>query len=372
MRMLMAALCVGCGVVEELNYLSEPYLDFSIPSALKRSGCPNDQDGDCLDDAMEHALAAKAAPMMFLDNAERCADLGEYRVHPSFQVRPIGRAARPVEDWNEGWETEKVRVTYFLNWPLDCGYSTEKSHLGDSEHVTFELEGSDLMNWSLVRAVYRSHGDEYVIDGERIDDLADTIGATRPTIAVEGDKHGSWWGKNSGSDDCAGSEIDFGFGAIDCFADMSWNEAFERGEYFVLEVRDEMNIGEPPLGGATFRSPAVEKVIDGEGIERYRTSSQYEGSAGHLNHLGGSEYWWNAPKKFERFCGWVCADEDRVVDGCTERRFQILGGRWKDFDSRVDMDTAAECAGPLQEKIDRTPSAFRRRDRERRQTDVAN
>ena len=338
MRLWMV-LVLGSGCeATAIDFMSEPYLAYTIGSSIAKEGCAGDHDGDCLDDAAELELAALAAPILFLDNGERCADRDDFSVRPFFQVRPIG---------GDG-TVERINITYFLNWPLDCGHRTERYHLGDSEHVRFSLESSDLQTWSIYEATYWAHGKPNVIDGATLDDLADAIGSQRASVAVEGDKHGSWFGLDADSDDCAGPEDDHAFGAIDCFPEEGWRSAYQNGEYFTLAMGEGLNIGEPPHEhGGRFLAPAVIAERDRDVI-RYRAASQHD--------LPGSEYWWNAPEGYREFCGWMCPDVERPTEGgCRRTSFPLIDGERKDFDRRLDGDDLADCAQALESKIDTTP-----------------
>src|SRR5436309_1517316 len=48
-------------------------LSFTLSSALKKSGCSGDDDGDCLDNVKENDLAFIVAPWYFYDEDENCS-----------------------------------------------------------------------------------------------------------------------------------------------------------------------------------------------------------------------------------------------------------------------------------------------------------
>mgnify|MGYP000040924593 FL=1 len=327
-------------------YRGTTALTVRLAGPLKWHHCASDGDGDCLNDFYEDELAALVSPLMFFDADEECAS-GTWEFHAYHQVRPRTDRTGPVSAWQDDGQTKSVVITYFFNYPLDCGHGFEGDHMGDSEHVVLTLEGEDLRSWRLVDMAYYHHGTSERRDGQWLRDRAAALGTTFPVVLVEDDKHGSWWGADVNSDHCAGSEDNYAFGSVDCL-DQTLAQDFAAGRAFLLDTS--RNVGEPP-------------DVDGDGVVescvRFNTDGYPTGGALVRDPNGavyteldlglglGSvrEYWWNAPAGQERFCGWTCTNSSRDAHGdCPAARFTIASG----------ADTFENCATGLSEKVDTT------------------
>ncbi len=323
-------------------------LSYTLAGPLKWHGCNGDADGDCLNQFYEDDLAWIAAPMLFFDEGEECG-FGQWAALPHYQVRPDTRNTGDVQDWqaNDG-QTKRVRLSYYFNWPLDCGHGFEGKHLGDSELIRVSLSSQDMRTWVVDEVEYNAHGSSYLRMGSWLKDRADELGSDYLTVAIEDDKHGSWWGRAVDDQDCAGSEDNYGWGAIDCFPGEDWQDAFAAGNFQWLDAS--RNIGEPPILGGQFNTSGF---ATGGSITADPTTADSYFGVFNLGAGAGSvrEYWWNPPAsgKYDNFCGYLCPDWDRKADGnCNDRVIDI---------DPNDQRTFSECPPGLQTKLDTTPFA---------------
>lgn len=338
-----------------------------------------DEDRDCLWDEQEFELANRFAPYLFMDEDEDCGIDQGWGPRVRFQVRPIAPdSTYTVANWkpNDG-QLKGIHITYFMNWPLDCGTGPYHigRHLGDSEKFTYLVATIDMNEFVLVQSTHNYHSDSSVRFGATARIRADLTGFDRPIIAAGQNKHASWWGRGLEHDDCAGSEdssID------DCFG-QNWK--FDAESYLhvlggglipagyhenvhpivlmphnnigeplrTLFVRDPVTgdpIGQRPLVVATggFLHSELEDPNQPLGDRRY-----FELPPGPLD--GEREYWHNPPAGFGKFCGFLCRSSDpRQSDGdCQRNNLLVKPGYSESFGS---------CSSSLGEKLDRTPSNF--------------
>lgn len=305
---------------------AEAYLTYSLYSALKKSGCSGDTDGDCLDNSLEDSLAWAISPWYFYDEDEGCNSGLHFDRRDYIQVRPHGTG---VSEWSGTDGVQKwVTVTFFFLYPHDCGGNGGLSgHLGDSERVYFNLYSYDIYTWYLASAYYDHHGKTDYVSGSWLEQWATVIGTNWASITADEDKHGSWPGYYSWSDHCAGSMDNIAacaFGTCDCFQTGSWQQDYDEGRMEIPSAN--RNIGGP--SPESWLAPHVTV----SGTEAY--------TALDVGHGLNKEYWTPRSDKFKRFCGWECEDRFRLSDGScyvlTHNRF--------------------DCAdGPLSEKVDTYP-----------------
>ena len=281
---------------------AEALLSYNLPSDLKKSGCANDTDNDCLDNNEEGNLAMALAPLQFYDEDEDCSGWTNKWGLPSshfarrdyFQVRPSGSG---IQDWSStDGKAKWVQVTYFLLYPHDCqSYLGFGGHQGDSENIRFYLYSYDLQRWYLSSARYWHHGSSHTISGSTMATHAGQLGTTRPTVASDEDGHGSWAGHQTNSSDCAGSE-DSSWN--DCFIN-DWDEDFDNGNWEYVQATK--NVGGP--SPETWNS----STITVSGSTAYTTLN--------VGHGSNREYWTPRTDKYKRFCGWQCTASQRKTDG---------------------------------------------------------
>jgi hypothetical protein len=126
-------------------------LSYTLASPLKKAGCAGDSDSDCLDNLEETNLTWAISPWYFYDEDEDCSGWTNKWGLPSFhfarldyfQVRPQGAN---VGSWTSNGVAKWVAVTFFLNYPHDCGgiFLGVAGHQGDSESVRYYLYSYDL------------------------------------------------------------------------------------------------------------------------------------------------------------------------------------------------------------------------------------
>jgi hypothetical protein len=282
--------------------LAQSPLAFTLPGDLKTAGCGGDDDGDCLDNLREAQLAFAVAPHYFYDEDESCAgapylsskDPLHFGRRDFFQVRPAGG---DVAAWTTSGAVKAVRITYFLLHPHDCqSHVGFGGHQGDSEHVRFRLESTDLKTWTLVSGEYNHHGKTHTFSGQYLAARAGEIGTAYPSIAADEDGHGSWPGRLGSSTHCAGSEDDFCLGFCDCFSGtMAAALAGNKWEF----VGATKNVGGP--SPEKFR-PAAVTVSGASAFSKIDTG-----------HGLNAEYWTPRTDSFKTFCGWECSS--RTADG---------------------------------------------------------
>lgn len=299
-------------------------LNFTLPSALEKSGCSGDDDGDCLDNAQESNLAWIVAPYYYYDEDESCAgawyvpspNATHYGRKDFVQVRPSGSR---VDLWRAGGSTKIVWITYFLLHPHDCqSHFGFGGHQGDSEHVRFELRSVDLQKWVVTLGEYHHHNRVDNFSGAYLKARASEIGTVYPNVAGDEDGHGSWAGEKGSKSACAGSEDDFCLGACDCFKG-DFDEAFANGYREVV---------------------SASRNIGGPAPELWRTSvvSTFGGGAYNWFDVGHGqvrEYWTVGINGWQKFCGWECS-----------QRYASSG------DCAVSIHGETGCADGLSQKVD--------------------
>jgi len=280
-------------------------LGFTLSSALKKSGCAGDDDGDCLDNLKENDLAWIVAPFYYYDEDEDCSGAwytdGPSALHYGrrdfVQVRPVGS----VGQWTSGTSAKTVQITYFLLHPHDCqSHVGFGGHQGDGERVLFRLRSQDLRTWYVVSGDYDHHGRMHTFSGEYLRARASEIGTVYPNVAADEDGHGSWPGEKGSKSACAGSEDDFcTFGTCDCFVG-TMQDAFTNGHREMVSAS--RNIGGPP---PELWRPAVVSVRSLiPPIEAY--------SVFNVGHGAIPEFWTPRAGSYKKFCGWECTTR---VDG---------------------------------------------------------
>lgn len=319
----LLVLLVGLSAAAE----AQAQLGFQLSSDLKKAGCAGDDDGDCLDNFLEAELAFLVAPHYFYDEDESCSGapyLGNanplhYGRKDFYQVRPMNA---DVSAWqpNDG-VVKTVQITYFLLHPHDCQnhFLGIGGHLGDSEHVRFRLQSTNLRTWTLTLGEYHHHGRVHNFSGSYLASRASEIGTVYPSVAADEDGHGSWAGRVGSSSHCAGSEDDFCVSTCDCFVG-SMASALANGKWEYLATN--RNIGGP--GPEQFRPSAV-TVSGGHAFSTF--------SVGHGNNV---EYWTPRTDSFKKFCGWECSS--RNGDG----------------NCNNSVHSESECVSPLSSKVDTT------------------
>lgn len=306
---------------------ADAYLSYTTSSALKKSGCSGDVDGDCLDDSIETGLAWAVSPWYFYDEDEGCSgwenDFGQSASHFArrdyIQVRPHDRA---VWDWTATDGRAKwVTVSFFFLYPHDCGNNFGfAGHQGDSERVRFYLYSYNLTTWYLSYAYYDHHGRSDYVSGSFLQSKAQDLGTSWASVAADEDKHGSWPGKDVGSSHCAGSQDDFCLSTCDCFQN-TWSWDFYYGYYDV------------PSGSRNVGGPWPESwkstYVTVSGSDAY---TQLD-----VGHGLNREYWTDESGTFQWFCGWECPIYYRLSNGhCA-----------------VNVHNRSNCAeGPLSDKVD--------------------
>lgn len=320
-----------CGYPENcsscVNDCSSTCLNYTLSSTLKKSGCSGDDDGDCLDNALETDLAWVVAPWYFYDEDENCSGAWytqgpvsslHYGRRDFVQVRPAGSR---VDLWSSGSSPKTVWVTFFLLHPHDCQSHTIfgfGGHQGDSEHVRYELKSLDLRKWVITKGEYHHHGTKHDFSGAYLRARASEIGTSYVSVAGDEDGHGSWPGQRGSSSACAGSEDDIcPLGRCDCFRGTMAG-AFTNG-YFDL-VSASQNVGGP--------SP-----------ERWRTSvvATFGGGAYNWMDVGHGqvrEYWTPVTDAWKKFCGWECS------------------ARYSSGDCGHSIHGESGCSSALSEKVD--------------------
>jgi MYXO-CTERM domain-containing protein len=301
-------------------------LGFTLSSDLKKAGCAADDDGDCLDNFLEAELAFMVAPHYFYDEDEGCSGapyLGNanplhYGRKDFFQVRPLNAN---VSAWqpNDG-VVKTVQITYFLLHPHDCqSHLGFGGHQGDSEHVRFRLQSTDLRSWALTLGEYHHHSRVDNFSGAYLASRASEIGTVYPSIAADEDGHGSWPGRVGSSSHCAGSQDDFCLSSCDCFVG-SMASALANGKWEYLAT--DRNVGGP--SPEQFRPSAV-TVSGGHAFSTF--------SVGHGNNV---EYWTARTDSFKKFCGWECSSRN------------------SDGDCNTSVHSETGCVSPLSSKVDTT------------------
>jgi hypothetical protein len=325
MKRSLALLALVVGLASAASAEAQQ-LGFTLSSDLKKAGCASDDDGDCLDNFLEAELAFLVAPHYFYDEDEGCsgapylgnADPLHYGRKDFYQVRPLNAN---VSAWqpNDG-VVKTVQITYFLLHPHDCqSHFGFGGHQGDSEHVRFRLQSTNLRNWTLTLGEYHHHGRVDNFSGSYLASRAAEIGTSYPSVAADEDGHGSWPGRVGSSSHCAGSEDDFCVSACDCFV-STMASALANGKWEYLATN--RNIGGP--SPEQFRPSAV-TVSGGHAFSTI--------SVGHGNNV---EYWTVRTDSFKKFCGWECAS--RNSEG--------------DCNSSIHSETG--CVSPLSSKVDTT------------------
>ena len=302
-------------------------LTYNTSSALKKSSCSGDTDGDCLDNSIETSLAWAVSPWYFYDEDEGCSgwenDFGQSSTHFArrdyVQVRPHDRE---VWSWTPTDGRAKwVTVSFFFLYPHDCGDNFGfAGHQGDSERVRFYLYSYDMTTWYLSYAYYDHHNRSTYVSGSFLEARALDLGTSWASVAADEDKHGSWMGRVVGSSHCAGSEDDFCYGTCDCFQG-DWEDDFANGQYDV------------PSGSRNVGGPWPESWNGGyvtvSGMDAYTTLD--------VGHGANREYWSDESGTYQWFCGWQCPSYYRDSDGHCIVEIH-------------DRDNCAE--GPLWDKVD--------------------
>jgi hypothetical protein len=324
MRLVLLGLVVGLSSAVSAE---AQQLDFTLSSDLKKASCAGDDDGDCLDNFLESELAFLVAPHYFYDEDEGCAG-APYLSSPNplhfgrqdfYQVRPLNAT---VSAWQPSDGVVKtVQITYFLLHPHDCqSHLGFGGHQGDSEHVRFRLQSTNLRTWTLTLGEYHHHGRVDNFSGAYLASRASEIGTVYPSIAADEDGHGSWPGRVGSSSHCAGSEDDFCLSSCDCFVDtMASARANGKWEYLATN----RNVGGP--SPESFR-PAAVTVSGGHAFSSI--------SVGHGTNV---EYWTPRTDNFKKFCGWQCASRN------------------SDGNCNTSIHSETECVSPLSNKVDTTP-----------------
>jgi hypothetical protein len=326
LRVLVSMLFVAAVLV--LASAADAALTYSLSTPLKKAGCTNDGDSDCLDQFEETNLAWALSPWYFYDEDESCSGWTNRFGLPSshfarrdfFQVRPQGSGVR---DWSgTDGKAKWVAVTYFFNYPHDCaqifGFA---GHQGDSEHVRFHLYSYDLSTWYLSHAYYAHHGRFDYVSGSFLESKAQALGTVWASVAADQNSHGSWPGRDPSSSHCAGSMDDFCNSLCDCFIN-TWGSDFRNG--YVEYPRADRNVGGPP--NETW-VPSVVTVASGHA---YTTLD--------VGHGANREYWTPGPSGYQKFCGWECAEGWR---------------RTSDNNCALTIHERSNCAdGPLSQKVD--------------------
>jgi hypothetical protein len=272
--------------------------------------CQNDQDGDCLDDAMENRLAELVNPSYYFDQNESCPARYVY-----FQVRPQSSG---VDTWRVDGVIKLVHITYFFNYEKDCKID---GHLGDSERVIYTLQSTDLQTWSLESGVYYRHTGFKSVSGDYLATFARALGRSSPVIASEHEGHGSWEGASPYNHDCSPDAAFF-------------RSCFNRSEARLSTPTPNPllhNIGGPDQGRIG-------------GPERWRPHPEHlivSGRDVYTPRNGKREYWTRRDDLPEsrRFCGWQCSQ--RYPDGTCN----TLSGN--------PLFAQSSCAGALDGKLDR-------------------
>lgn len=306
-------------------------ISLSLATPLKQPNCVNDDDNDCLDNFQEQDLAWIFAPHYFYDEDEDCSgawytggDPHHFGRRDFFQVRP-SQDSKPY-NWQPDSAAKRVTVTYFLLHPHDCrstfGFG---GHQGDSEHVEFHLQSTDLVSWMLTSATFHHHNHTNYFSGEYLKARADEIGSMFPSVAADEDSHGSWPGLRGSSSHCAGWEDDFCESTCDCFRGTMADARAANFREWVTAVRN--------IGGPLPESWRADAVTVTTGVPREAYSSF---DVGHGENI---EYWTPRTDKFKRFCGWECAAANRNSEGnCT-----------------VYAHARLSCPAPLSEKVNERP-----------------
>jgi hypothetical protein len=325
MKMRLVLLGLVAGLSSAVSAEAQQ-LGFTLSSDLKKASCAGDDDGDCLDNFLESELAYLVAPHYFYDEDEGCsgapylsnADPLHFGRKDFFQVRPLNAT---VSGWQPGDGVVKtVQITYFLLHPHDCqSHLGFGGHQGDSEHVRFRLQSTNLRTWTLTQGEYHHHGRVDVFSGAYLASRASEIGTVYPSIAADEDGHGSWPGRVGSSSHCAGSEDDFCLSACDCFVDtMAGALASGKWEY----LGTSRNVGGP--SPESFRPAAV------------TVSSGHAFSSISVGHGTNVEYWTPRTDSFKKFCGWQCASRN------------------SDGNCNTSIHSETECVSPLSSKVDTT------------------
>ena len=326
MRSMLLGLVAGLAITASAASAGAQQHGFTLSSELKKASCAGDDDGDCLDNFRESELAFQVAPHYFYDEDEDCAG-APYLDSPNplhfgrqdfFQVRPLNAT---VSAWqpNDG-VVKTVQITYFLLHPHDCqSHFGFGGHQGDSEHVRFRLQSTNLKSWTLTLGEYHHHSRVDTFSGAYLASRASESGTIYPSIAADEDGHGSWPGRVGSSSHCAGSEDDFCVGSCDCFVDtMASARASGKWEYLATS----RNVGGP--SPERFR-PAAVTVSGGAAFSSI--------SVGHGTNV---EYWTARTDSFKKFCGWQCASRN------------------SEGNCNTSIHTETDCVSPLSSKVDTT------------------
>lgn len=323
MRLILLGLVAGLASAASAE---AQQLGFTLSSELKKTSCAGDDDGDCLDNFLESELAFQVAPHYFYDEDEDCAGapyLGNanplhFGRQDFFQVRPLNAT---VSAWqpNDG-VVKTVQITYFLLHPHDCqSHFGFGGHQGDSEHVRFRLQSTNLKNWTLTLGEYHHHSRVDNFSGAYLASRASESGTIYPSIAADEDGHGSWPGRVGSSSHCAGSEDDFCVSSCDCFVDTMAN-ARANGKWEYLATS--RNVGGP--SPERFR-PAAVTVSGGAAFSSI--------SVGHGTNV---EYWTARTDSFKKFCGWQCTSRN------------------SEGNCNTSIHSETDCVSPLSSKVDTT------------------
>jgi hypothetical protein len=338
-------------------------LTYTITSPLKSTPpgfCPAaDTDGDCLDDAMESALANWVSPYYFWDENDECnyystidsdpnAGSSSGRAHDEpryyFQVRPIYYNNPPagypnnVSQWTaDGWY-HWIRITYFLNYPRDCG---TPGHQGDNESVAYDLFSADLTTWGIGSGYYNRHNEPIpgvVVNGDFLYSYATGAGGYYPMVMADDHGHGSWEGNAPQNDYCGidtqGHLFDWNYY---CFVGNTAIEARQNGNY-VFPTTDK-NIGEPTTAGLDghWNRNVLSVNVLANGTE---LASSGETTGDYVvNGVAQPVYeFWSDPSYSTsdrgKFCGWQCPS------------------RWSDGNCQSSIHGKTDCTMALFSKID--------------------
>lgn len=319
-------LCSGLLLIMFSMQSSHALLSYTLTDQLKKTGCAYDDDGDCLDNYREADLAWIVSPHYYYDENEDCADapyIGRYAAYDRrdyFQVRPMGDN---VYNWASSSARKRVRITYFLLHPHDCGgfvsWLPDWGHLGDSEHVRFELYSYDLKRWYLSGASFYHHGRVKWISGDGLQRRANELGTRYASVAADEDSHGSWPGRTASSSDCAASADDFCYGFCDCFKG-SMRTAYNYGYWEYLSTN--RNVGGP--SPESWRR----SVLSVSGTQAWTNLN--------IGWGANSEFWTPRSDAYRKFCGWECPIYYRRSDGHCAR----------------SLRGETECTSPLSSKVD--------------------
>jgi hypothetical protein len=297
----------------------------TLPSDLKKAGCSGDTDGDCLDDAVEGALATAIRPNVFYDEDEDC-NYQDSSLHYSrkdfFQVRPRPQSSTErISAWASGGAAKWVNVTFFLNMPHDCQsyvLGLFGGHQGDSEKVEYLLYSYDLRTWYVYNGRYWHHTSPYHdFSGSYLANLSQGLGSPYPIVASDEDGHGSWPGLSLSSSDCAGPE------------DNSFNDCFIGG----LQSDYVNGRYQPVYAGRNVGGPSPERW---NSLVLTVTTGGAAYSVFDVGHGTSNREYWTNTAPYAPFCGWECPS--RASDG----------------NCSTSSHSQTECSSSLDSKVDKT------------------